>query len=400
MMDIPYDAIVTLLVFLIGLPALLLQTLHEELRVIIRKNRALFLFKPLMYILLVVFVLYGALFLLHTGLYNSIPYLNYSEKIFWCFVILVLLSMTGYSIFSLTRQWQRRETINWLTNKINRAIPSQKKANRVNESIKHFARFGSQSAPGEDKNQVLWAFYQIAQNLQKQPDYNGDKLEDFLERIESILIQNSGAVHYGNFKFAGEILADIAFTARKQGWAHDLQFCCERASLLLRYLMNNGPKFKNTFEASKTHMRLLNVLQFDYKPELDADGKPLPRPEWPLKACYEIGAEAIELGYTFTAIAVLSHLDSVASNYPDYHQKYHHRLLGLCAHFWGKGGSTREYIIPIISDDTVFEQKKLRVTLKRAIELYENQGLFQTADLLIDMRNSLYPGRRGTAKKK
>ncbi len=387
-MNISFDAIITLLIFLIGLPALLLQSLPEELRTIVRKNLTLIYLWPLLPIASSI-----ALVKFSISFLNSNQLSETNMEIFWAVIFFILIFITAISVFLLAKKWQRREVVNFFTKNIIKDIGKNPNNHKDNKHLKYLRNLGRDSDAGEDKQLVLWAFKEIADTILNNPDYDGDKFEYFIRFLEDILVDDA-RVDESNFEFASEILGKISCRAIQNGWSHDVKFCCECVSLFARYLMSKVPPLKNPAEVSSAQIKLFGVLQFDYPVNKDSRGEISDRPEWPLKACFEIGAEAIEQGHTFTAIAALSHLDSVATIYSDYHAQYNHRLLGLCAHFWGQEGSAREYVMPILKDDDTFYKKTLPITFKRAIEEYQNQGLFKTVDLLIDMRAYLLPQRR------
>src|SRR5262245_41334238 len=171
---IPLDALTTIFIFLIGLPALLLQTLAPELLEIVRKRRAQLAFFTILPIAVAgVVVMAGVWFskwcmerrLTESGRHRFLKWLlQETGELLWVFILLLLVFISGMAAIFLTHRWRREAVIQSLQNRAARGLA--RRGRLVEAQLTSLIQLGKQSAAGKDKDLVLQALALLAQAVQ------------------------------------------------------------------------------------------------------------------------------------------------------------------------------------------------------------------------------------------
>jgi len=144
--EIPFDAVTTLLMFLVGVPAIVLQTLPPEIRRVVAKRWGRLVAA------LSVPALLGVLLCVGGVLARDLP----EPLLTWTWSgILLVLALTGFlTIFSTLGRYGRRIAIvRSLAREAGRRIPTRGRL--VEESLSDLVDLGRQSEPGREREMVL-----------------------------------------------------------------------------------------------------------------------------------------------------------------------------------------------------------------------------------------------------
>ena len=150
-MEIPLDAIGTIFIFLIGLPAILLQTLAPEIRRTVMQWRV-----QLVGFTMAPIVVSGAVFAvgiwLHwhkVGLMDPDPNgeQTFGVNMLWVNIITILVVIAGASTIVLTERWRRATVIGRLSKSAARTVPTLGRPHE--QDLINLIQLGRQSHPGK-----------------------------------------------------------------------------------------------------------------------------------------------------------------------------------------------------------------------------------------------------------
>ena len=378
-MSIPLDAITTIFIFLIGLPAVLLQTLAPELRKIVRQRRWQLISFTILPLVISGLIVAGGIALSHlkSTLRQAPPVLEkilcYDGQLLWISILTSLVLISGVFAILLSEQWRREGIIRKLRQRAASGLAT--KGRLLEEELMHLVQLGRHSHSGRNKELVLQTLAELAALVQNGKAYDGRQLETLIKGLEEVLILgplNLGSLE--NFRSAAGLLSDIVIPASRARHSEDLKMAVQAISVLARTSM--------CFETSLLPMKYLEALEFLYLGDHAAV-------TLMSQALFEIGSEAIEREQPLVAMAALSKLDGLAQRQPRIEGELAHDYLSLIAHFWNHGETALRYAAKILSS----VQAGFTVELPEAIHAAQahcaQTAKFKTADYLITMRTSL-----------
>lgn len=378
-MSIPLDAITTIFIFLIGLPALLLQSLAPELRKVVRQSRWQLVSFTILPIVISGIIVAGGIWLSH--LKNKLPkappsldkVLQYDGQLLWISILTSLVLIAGVLAILLSEQWRRDAIIRKLRRRTARGLAS--KGRLLEEELMHLVQLGRHSHSGRNKEIVLQALAELAASVQNGKAYDGRQLATLIKGLEDVLILgplNLGSLE--NFRGAAGLLSDIVIPASRARHSEDLELAVKAISVLARTSM--------CFETSLLPMKYLEALEFLYLGDHAAV-------TLMSQALFEIGSEAIEEEQPLVAMAALSKLDGLAQRQTRIEGELAHDYLSLIAHFWNNGETALRYAAKILTS----VQQAFTLDLPEAIQAAQahcaQTAKFKTADYLLTMRASL-----------
>lgn len=377
--------IVVLLIFVLGIPAILNRLeLPEYLRRI--RSRPLITATSMLFVFAIIYIVFALAFIWFIHPFYDPIYESLTD---WFGALMItgalLLILVGWFLLNPMRN-RRKEIIRSRRDDFARL----KKPYSKQKAIVDLISIGEQSEPGLEKGLVIDALDEIIKRIQEDSTYSGvsvkgQDLDLAIRGIETITVgdgQHCG--NYNNFQQAGEVLSDALFRLRATPSVPD-------AALIigaLRRLAINALKLEAEDEtASIVTIVLQNIADFAALPDADYSTA--------TRAIFLVGftvlAQEEEKKYLFSTIA-LSRLLALANG------KRHSAinieegifLLGLLAHFWARDKSRRKFARRVLSEEveTLFEGG-IRNVLKRAAEIHEEQSRFDTADALIAMAEGL-----------
>lgn len=378
-MSIPLDAITTIFIFLIGLPAVLLQTLAPELRKIVRQRRWQLISFTILPLVISGLIVAGGIALSHlkSTLRQAPPVLEkilcYDGQLLWISILTSLVLISGVFAILLSEQWRREGIIRKLRRRAASGLAT--KGRLLEEELMHLVQLGRHSHSGRNKELVLQTLAELAAVVQNGKAYDGRQLETLIKGLEDVLILgplNLGSLE--NFRSAAGLLSDIVIPASRARHSEDLKMAVQAISVLARTSM--------CFQTSLLPMKYLEALEFLYLGDHAAV-------TLMSQALFEIGSEAIEREQPLVAMAALSKLDGLAQRQTRIEGELAHDYLSLIAHFWTHGETPQRYAAKILSS----VQAGFTVELPEAIHAAQahcaQTAKFKTADYLIAMRASL-----------
>jgi len=387
-MEIPFDGILTLLIFLVGIPALVLQLISAaERRAAIKKDGLdvrLFLKRALVILglgLLSQFVL--ALLFSRNA--------DTNEKILEQFIWLALFGCLFYLVLQVAKQipeqYGRRERI---IEKLTQDVlkETETKSRVAGGTFSDLANLGKQCDPGQEREMVVSAFGVLAKTALAKPQYRGDSFEVLIDELVHILASNPEAKDLRNYDIAVKIFFAILTAHSHLETDDDTRWTVHAMSKLGRTLIIH---FKS-MERDNIILNYIDSLQFALtKKEMLTEVS---------QALFEIGICAVDENQDFIVVAAVDKMTSLAENYPPLPNEFVADMLGLIAHFWAKNGSRKEF-----AEAKLCEVEKLlpgdRVTSLEAARVHCKQSMyFDVADELAQLTEISRPKPRGLRKKK
>jgi hypothetical protein len=384
-LPIPIDAIATVFIFLIGLPAIFLQTLPSEIRrVVLKRRRQLvtYTFIPIAFSgLVVVAGIRVSILCLKAAVSSS----NNNEflvfiwgsngELLWLTVLLILLLIAVVAAIVLTARWRRETVINQLSGDAAQGISHRGRP--VESELKDLIQLGKQSHPGQDKELVLQALANLAETVQMRPAYDGAQLEELIIGLEEIIVLGTQIGSPENFHTAADLLSDIIISACNKTHSHDLKLAIQTVSMLGRASLRHEP--------SHIQQKFVEALGLANEVQKDAA-------TWMSQALFEIGSEAAERNQILIAMASLSKHEAIAAQYRPISDELATDFIGLLAHFWVHGETAKNYIIPILADASTFFSQPLPQAIQLAQAHCKQTAKFKTADHLFEMLKEIQEG--------
>lgn len=392
--NIPYDGVVTFLVFLIGIPALLLQTMTPEVRRAVMKQSATRVLiqagSPLLMATLIITYAFWMDSQLEKGmiapstppadamsLISSLLILPLSRDQLWTDVIYLLLAITaGSAILTVHKYGQRDQVILDLSRQ---AKSSHNKARLNEKALATLIELGEQSAPGGDKELVLEALNQVVHQVTAHPQYQGDSLETLVTRLVDILTSDAkpGTAH--NFNTAAGILQSIVIRASAKERTVDLMYAIRALGYLSRAALSHvesGMEIENMLMNCVGSLALAASLRPDMNTQASEE-------------LFKLGMVLLEEKQEFIAVHTLDTLSTLVwANQPAQGELVTDTL-GLLSHFWVDGATAREYAIEKLGQLRGALAQDLCTALDAARKHCIKTTYFQTSDNLQQMISDL-----------
>ncbi|WP_428267796.1 hypothetical protein [Haliangium sp.] len=324
-MALPLDSVATIFIFLIGLPAILLQTLPAEVRHTVLQERrqvAVFTVGPIVVATLAVIA----------GAYLTSPAAGLSmtedeAEMVWLVIETFLIGICGSAALVLTERWRRKSVVRRLRRAAARGIESRGRP--VEEELMALVELGVQSRPGEDKTLVIDALDALVGETQARPGYDGAQLEELVKGLEDVLVGGAHTGSPGNFKAGADLLERLVWEASGRSDSDDLKMSVQLAGILGRAALR--------YEQPHDQIKFLEILAFA------GEGEDTGYSTWASQALFEIGSEAIESGRILVAMTALSKLESLVFTYSPVSGELANDYIGLVAHFHARGPTGRDY---------------------------------------------------------
>jgi len=198
--DVPYDALTTLIAFMVGVPAVVLQTLPPEVRRVVSKRWGRLLAD-------LIFPVFFAIVISLAGIFA--PRLSPGiTRITWTGILGILVLTTVYTVFRILSRYGRRMAIvRALEREVGRRI---RKSGRLREqSLDDLVDLGRQSQPGREKELVLDSLQGLSVRVYRHAKYAGDGFEDLVFGVMDIVLGSPLQGNGQNFASATRILQGI-----------------------------------------------------------------------------------------------------------------------------------------------------------------------------------------------
>ncbi len=378
MASIPFDGLGTFLLFFIGVPALVLQSLTPELRRVVDKRSNLRVWVGLPIALAVAAIVWGLVTAFNVGPTADWMVLqpfgwNMPTQTIWVIVLAWLFGCAVFTAVFVPYRFGRPEVI---VGNLRYAITrTWQKQGRIDEALlQDLIKLGEESAPGSDKQIVLDALYEVADDVCQHPTYRGDALETLILRLGGILAGDGEDSDARNFVTAAEILERIStgIGARPSGemrWA-DLGYTIHMFTELSHRAIE---QMHRSSDVEKILMKCVQCLLLAVTKYPDATTEVS-------EALFKIGAAAIKQDQPLAATDALDKLfDLLESNQPATGELVADTL-GLAAHFWIGGDAACAYARDRILQCAGALALPLPEALQAAREHCMRTTQFETAD--------------------
>lgn len=378
-MDIPFDALLTVLIFLVGIPALILQLISPaERHAALKKGRLdvrSFLKKALIFIAVGILVQ----LLLSIPPLGNTDMLQLLRQLAWVILFGFLFALALDIAQKIPEQYGRREKIiETLTRDVLSELPKRKRLNVSGETFSDLANLGKHCEAGQERGMVTQALMEIVNAALVDSRYTGDSFETLIEELVHILAFNPEAKDLYNYRTALNILATILAANHSAETDDDKRRAVHAISHLGRTLIVN---FKSV-ERDNVILAYVDALEFALpKSNMFTEVS---------QALFEIGVCAAQAEHDFVAVAALDKLTSLASRHsmplPD---EFVADMFGPLVRYWGMDGSRKEYAIRKFEETKKFLGKNKIQTLKKAQSHLVATMYFDEADKLGEMIRKL-----------
>lgn len=375
-MDLPLDAIATIFIFLIGLPAILLQTLPAEVRKVVLQERkqevVMFTVSPIVLAALLVSV----------GIYLSGPWPGAGTtpsaarawaEFVWLGVIALLILTAGGAALLLTERWRRSSVVARLYQAASRSIPAY--GHPGERVLRNLIDLGVQSPAGRDKSLVLDSLIQLTEATQARDGYDGAQLEPMIDGLEEIFAASPHFASAENFLDSAELLLGLILDSQGKKHSDDLKMSIQAAALLGRLSLRH--------EQSHIQLRFLEALAFA------GDSEQIGYTTWASRAILQIGAEALTQDSTLVAMTALSKMELLVMRHSPASGDLASDFVGLLAHFWDREETGRDYARRFLDRSDELLDAPLPEVIAAARESCIRTARFDTGDRLARMNDSL-----------
>jgi hypothetical protein len=363
--EIPFDAITTLFVFLIGVPAIVLQSMPPEVRRVVTKRRGRLLVEGGVPLAVAVAVTGGGIALA--------PNAAWDPGRTWIGVLALLFLIGSGTAFRFMAGYGRRNAVVLrLEDEIGRAIP--RTGRPVEDSLHDLIELGQASEPGREKEWVLESLLRLTERVCGHREYLGDALEDVLMGALAIVLTGSQRRNAQNFTTATRVLRCVVMAyervdhppARQADLIHAIRALSRlgRASLVL--------------EDAGYALAAVQALGRTRLPRGDVSVS---------QALFEVGVEAVEREQMLIAISCLERLMTLVEARKPARGELVADTLGLLAHFWHSGQTGREYARLRLERTREYLETDLESALESAASHCAQTMQFRTADLVRAIRS-------------
>lgn len=399
--DIPFDAIVTLLVFLIGVPTLVLQSMSPDVRHIFFGRRRL-----LGYLLVLILVpILSALVISGVGIYTEISpkYAAWEWADRWVTVLSILVAVVlVVAIYFPLRYGRRQGVLRMLEQEAQRYLRSQGRL--PEECIDDIIDLGKNADSPQEKGLVLQSIHNLVMETCRNCSYTGDSLETLILRLHEIVIVDSNPVNLENFRMVAEIFQVVAVAKAEVQHVADLQRTVKAAGSMGRVTLM---RFDFGLEVDNIVMSFIQTLGLiTYIKPLDVINKQHFYVMTDVsEALFEIGSLAAERQRDFIAVAALDKMITMLSQTPMTNDLPSYiadelaaDVVGLMAHIWIGGGGQKEFIIQRMQDVRASLGVPDSKIFRKARAHYLDKSQFETANRLAQMAEDLQPKRKPLKK--
>jgi hypothetical protein len=352
----PYDAITTYFIFLIGLPAIVFQWLAPEIRpIVVKRARELLLDAGIPVVV--------AMTLVGVGI-NGSDHFEWT----WTAILAALFCVATFTALRIPRKYVRRASVvDRVAREAGRSIGKNGRLGA--DALQDLLELGIQSQPGRDKEVVLQALLNLTNEMCESQSYNGDQLADVAAGVLDVVFGSTAGTAAQNLATACEILKQIlrAFDAatEKTFMQTDLLHGIRAMSRLGREASRAG----NDSVALAVSQALETTG--DRHPDTSVATS---------QALFEIGMVAVEDNQVLVAMSCAESLTSLLENYGNNSRDIVADTLGLLAHFWETGHTGRAYAEQHLSRIEQLLDNNLTEALSQSALHCAQTTQFRTAD--------------------
>ena len=370
--EIPFDALVTFFVLLIGLPAVVLQSLPAEIRRVLEKRRRLLARDLGLPILGGILVAALTVIVHRAGIWSDGPVWSVGLGLLAAVCVITALIVPG-------RYGRRDAIVQMLANETASELEA---TGRLNEDSLHdLVEFGRRSEPEREKLPTLEALKELSNRVCESPYYAGDALTDLIDGGVAIVVEARGA---GRTQLVGPALAVLrrsirAFDPHRSGHTDASSAIHGMGVLGIESLRMGNASITQTITQSLGWSR----------------GKDRALTMARSQALFEVGMAAIERKQMLGALKVLDGLTSLIHANAPAEGELARDTIGLFAHFWTSGETGKQFARFRMSQLEEYFKRDIAAVVDGTIEHCQLRALFETADKVRIMRRELSEGPGG-----
>ena len=386
-MEIPFDGLLTLLIFLVGIPALILQMISAAERQAVMKKQSLDVRISLLKAL--AFIIIG--FVIQFSLeyyFNKTDWKLAIRQFVWVGLFGVLFYQVLQISWKIPEQYGRRDKIIEKLVKETKNETFSKLVPRVGgETFTDLANLGKQCEPGPEREMVVNALKDLVLEIVMNKKYKGDSFEELIEELVHMLVSNPEPKDLCCYDTTIKILSAILSANGSVDSDSDKRRTLHAISKLGRTLLEH-------FESVEADNIILDYVDSAEFAILNG-AEMLTEVSQTL---FEIGVCAIKLDQDFIAVAALDKLIVLAENRSPLPDEFVVDLLGLLSHFWMMDGSRKEFAIQKLDEIKELLPKGIKKSLDGAKAHCLKTMYFDTADNLEKMKKGLRSRKTKSAK--
>lgn len=385
-MEIPFDGLLTLLIFLVGIPALILQMISAaERRAVMKKGNLdvkAFLKKASIVVIVgltMQFVLVLTLEADRLNIDKGKAVVEVVEQLVWIGLFGTLFYLVWQVSQDIPEQYGRREKIiEKITEDTKREATSKPLPRVGGEAFTDLANLGKQCDPGHEREMVVDAFKKLVLSIIADEKYNGDSFEELIEELVHMLVSNPEPKDLCCYDTAIKILAVILSTNNDFNSDGDKRRALHAISKLGRTLLEH---FKSV-EADNIILDYVDSVEFAI---LDSVGLLTEVSQ----TLFQIGICASDAGQDFIAVAALDKVTVLAENHQPLPEEFVADMLGLVAHLWVMDGSRQGFAVQKLEEVKGLLPQGLTQSIVDARAHCLRTMYFDTADNLEAMKKGL-----------
>ena len=385
MENISFDVVVSLLLFLVGVPVLVLQFMSPEIRTVLKVERRI--------IQVTAFYLFICLSIIIAAIWIEENWIGIEKDKLWVWVYMyaALFAVVGFSSATVLSKYGFRENVlKDLTRQIVKDLSRTGKPNE--ERLRELIEIGKQSGPGPDREMILESMNNLVTTICKHDNYRGDSLENLIIGIVHVLATRPTVEDTRNYQIAAGILTTVLSSKVHNGKEKKYvdQFHAVNAMSTLGQTMLAQEEFSAEADYILMDYEEALGLVVSVHPDLLSDVT---------QALLCMGSVALlHKRYLFAVATMERMLTLIESNQP-VGSKPLAELLGLTAHFWCAGGSSKEFIKTRIERIKQLDSRSLPNVIEQARQRFQITMQFDTADKLAQMAKDQKPQRKPHRKK-
>jgi hypothetical protein len=375
-MDIPFDGIAPFFLFIIGVPAFVLQFISpEERRVVLKWPfwRDTIIFTGLAFAIVTLVLVFR----------NSLQALLGEGWIWGLMYLFLFLVAAGVAIYIPIHYGRREQIIKDLGK---RACQPLKNNGRFKEdSLAALIGLGKQCGSGEEQELVLQALVRLVENACRCEHYRAGMLENVIDEIVAMLISRPHPEDFQSFKTAVGLLRCIVTSNCLPGGGNNLidhQRAVRALSALGQAVLSQVDYSIGIDYVLMGYEEALSLAMLNHPALLTNVSQ----------ALFETGAVALNSNHYLFAVAALRRLLSIFENTDPVPAEARVDTLGLLAHFWtandNNSPSSRSFAKKCL-ERLKLDDKVLQSALDEARQHCQMTMEFETADKIMVMAKDL-----------
>jgi prepilin signal peptidase PulO-like enzyme (type II secretory pathway) len=358
--EVPYDAFVTLFVFLIGVPAVVLQTLPPETRQHVWKRPGELLLDTVIPFAMVLAVLASGIAVSRAGLVSPVAA--------WTAVLGASLLIGVFAAVRVARKYSRRDSV--IRRLQRQAERDLERTGRLGEEhLRDLVEFGKLTDSERARQWVLQSLLALTERICADPRYSGDGLEDLISGMLEILLTGSTPPYPQNVATATTLLRRTlraldraASDADKHADVLHAMYAAGRLGKVALELRNDA--------SALSLVQALGITAHRHPETCVAAGQVL----------FELGVAALEGQRTLVGVAAVGHLTNLVESNAPATGELVVDTIGLLSHFWSDSETAREFARENLRALRGHLKDELTVALERTSEAWALRTWFGTAD--------------------